>query len=261
MLKKSEVKRIIEELEGLDCSEREALIYIQSLQSGPATIQELSNRLGHNRVTVHSAVEQLIKKGIVFETRKGKKRLIVAEDPNVFARLLGKKETELKFLRQNIAEITSLLGQIKPPDSHTPSVEFYEDVDGFKRMLERTLEAKTEFLAIINAGLFSDLVGHPYLLDYFSRRSKHKIYSRLVFPDVEWARVITRRAKEFKVQVRILHDYNWPSGIFSWDNCLSIKSLTHNRLTCTILENPDIASFSRSVLFEIVWAQAKPVRL
>ena len=157
--------------------------------------------------------------------------------------------------------VTSILSRLNSSDLHTPSVGFYEDVDGFKRMLEQTLDAKGEFLAIVNAGLFSDLIGHQYLLDYFKRRSEKKIYSRLIFPNVEWARVITSRAKEFKVQVRILPNHVWPSGIFSWNQSLSIKSFTQNRLTCTIIENPDIATFFRTVLFEIVWEQAKPVRV
>ena len=261
MLRKTEVRRIVQELESLDCTEREARIYITSVQRGPSTVQELAARLDQNRVTVHSAVQQLIKKGFVFETRKGKRRLIVAEDPSVFDRLVERRENELRLLRQNLASITQMLSRAQVADSHTPSVEFYEDTDGFTRMLERTLEAKGEFLAIVNAELFSDLVGHSYLLDYFSRRSERKIYSRLIFPDVEWARVITRRAKEFKVQVRILPKHIWPSGIFSWNDCLSIKSFTHNRITCTIIENSDIATFFRTVLFEIVWQQALPVRV
>ena len=261
MIKKSEIKQIVRELEALDCTEREVHIYIQALQSGPSTVQELSNRLGQNRVTVHSAIEQLLKKGILFESRRGKKRLLTAEDPSVFDTIIQKKENELKVTRENISVVTSFLKNIQPADSHTPSVEFYEDVDGFKRMLERTLEAKGEFLAIVNAGLFSELVGQDYLLDYFARRGKKKIYSRLIFPEVEWGRVVARRAKEFKIQVRTLPEHTWPSGIFSWNNCLSIKSLTHNRITCTIIENPDIATFFRTVLFEIIWQQAKPIRL
>lgn len=261
MLKKSDKKRILQELQHLGHTERESLIYLTALQSGPSTVQELSHRLGENRVTVHSAIEQLIKDGVLFESRKGKKRLVVAHDPSVFDQILGAKEKELELQRESMKPITKLLQSIQASERYTPSVEFYEEVDGFKRMLERTLEARGEFLAIVNAGLFSDLVGHKYLLDYFSRRSKKKIYSRLVFPNVEWANVITRRAKEFKVQVRILPDYLWPSGIFSWNNCLSIKSLTENHLTCTIIENPDIATFFRTVLFEIVWQQAEPVRL
>ena len=261
MLRTSEKSRILSELQALGHTEREALTYITALQSGPSTVQELSHRLGENRVTIHSAVEQLIKEGILYETRRGRKRLVVAHDPTIFDQIITTKEKELELQRESMKPITKLLQSIQATDRHTPSVEFYEDVDGFKRMLERTLEARGEFLAIVNAGLFSDLVGHSYLLDYFSRRSKKKIFSRLVFPDVEWAKVITRRAKEFKVQVRILPEHVWPSGIFSWNNCLSIKSLTQNRLTCTIIENPDIATFFRSVLFEIVWQQARPVRL
>ncbi len=261
MLKKSDIHKVTAQLRHIDFTEREAKTYLQALQTGPSTVQELSRRLGENRVTIHSAVQQLIKRGVLFETRRGRKRLIVAEEPRVFEDIITQKEKSLALQRKSMQQLSNFLNKVSPPDSHTPGVEFYEDVDGFKRMLERTLDARGEFLAIINAGLFSDLVGHNYLLDYFTRRSNKKIYSRLIFPDVDWARTITKRAKEFKVQVRILPDHMWPSGIFSWNNCLSLKSFTHNRITCTILENQDIATFFREVIFEIIWEQAKPVRL
>ena len=110
--------------------------------------------------------------------------------------------------------------------------------------------------------MFSEHVGQDYLLDYFSRRSKKGVHSRLIFPPVEFAKKVVPRSKEFKIQARRINTkIAWKSAINSWDNCVSLMSFTHNRLTCTIIENPDIAWFFRNILFEMIWQQAEPIRL
>ena len=83
MLTKLEKVAVITQLLQLGLTNRESALYIQSLQAGPSTVQELASQLEENRVTIHSAAQQLLKKGLLFETRKGKKRFIVAEDPEI----------------------------------------------------------------------------------------------------------------------------------------------------------------------------------
>ena len=69
------------------------------------------------------------------------------------------------------------------------------------------------------------------------------------------------RAKEYKIQSRILDTGDeWKFGIISWNNCLSIKSFSQGKVSCTIVENHDISDFFRKVLFEKIWAQAEPRR-
>ncbi|MCB0317569.1 MAG: HTH domain-containing protein [Bdellovibrionales bacterium] len=262
MLKKSTKKELLDSLRLFNCTDLEAEIYLESYQSGPASVQELARKLECNRVTVHSAIEQLINQGFLFETKKGKKRLIVAESPTNFERLVEARKKELFDLEQGFQRLNDVLSAVMPPDGHLPAIEFYEDSSGFKRLLERTLNAKNDFLSIINVDMFSEHVGQDYLLDYFSRRSKKGVHSRLIFPPVEFAKKVVPRSKEFKIQARRINTkIAWKSAINSWDNCVSLMSFTHNRLTCTIIENPDIAWFFRNILFEMIWQQAEPIRL
>ena len=99
MLSQAQLQYIEQQLAQFDCNEREAQIYVESLQMGPASIQEISRSLDQNRVTIHSATEQLIKKGLLFETRKGKRRLVTAAEPESLVRLVQKKQNELNVLQ------------------------------------------------------------------------------------------------------------------------------------------------------------------
>ena len=81
--------------------------------------------------------------------------------------------------------------------------------------------------------------------------------------DIEekFGREIVSKSREYKIQIRVLPDnLTWRAGIFSWNDCIGIQSLTEQRLTCTVLENRDIADFYRNIIFELIWQQARPLK-
>lgn len=252
--------RVAALLKQFGCNQREAEIFLHCLQAGPSAIQEIARKLKQNRVTVHSSVQQLISKGFLYETRKGKKRLIVAEDPEVLERLIQKKENELKLLKDNLDFVMGSLVSMQNSDASVPTVKLYEGVDGFKKMLEETLTTKGDVFVFTYVDLFSELLDPDYLEDYFVRRAKKNIYTRLIFPPCDFAYRVNKKAKEYKIQVRLLPaNFRWKSGFFSWDESVSLKSFTEGTLTCTIIKNRDIAEFIQNVIFELCWQVAEPI--
>ena len=262
MLSQAEQQFIAQQLALYDCTSREIEIYLAALQAGPQSVQRLAQQLGQNRITVHSAVAQLLKKGLLRETRRGKRRLIAAEAPDSLFRLLQVKENELANARANMGYVVGLLRRLHREEQESPNVVFYEGVDGFKRMLEMTLAAKNEFLAIINVQTFSQHLTPDYLEDFFQRRANRGIHSRLIFPEkATFAEKVLKKSKEYKIQVRLLPtSFDWRSGFISWNNCISLKSFTTTSISCTIVENDDIVSFYRNVLFEVLWNTGRAVK-
>lgn len=261
MLNTSETRRVTEQLKSLGCTPREAQIYMECLRMGPASVQEIARRLKQNRITVHSAVQQLIEKELLFETRRGKRRFIVADEPVALFRLLQKKEEEISLSRENLKFITPLLASLQSVDQSLPTVRFFEGVSGFKRMLEETLSARGEVFVFSFVDLFSRLVGTEYLERHFKQRAAKNIHARLIFPECTIADRLNRKAREYKIQVRFLpKTFVWQSGIFSWNDCIALTSYTEQKLTCTIIENRDIAHFYRSIIFEMCWNQAQTTK-
>ncbi len=260
MLNRLEFNRIVAQLKNLGCTETEASIYLKALQIGPSTIQEISHQLNIHRVTVYSAVEHLVQKGILYETRKEKKRLVVAEKPDIFHSIVQTRISELRLLEKNLDYTTGLLESLALRDRSIPSIRLYEDISGFKKMLEEHLKSKNEVLVINYISLWADLIGADYLEDYFIRRSAKGVHTRLIFPPSDFGTRVNRKSKEYKIQIRVLpEDMKWRSAVVCWDDNLAISSLTEGKLTCTIIENKDIAHFFRTILFELCWKQAKPI--
>jgi len=241
------------------CNSRESTIYLKLLEVGPTSIQELSRALKQNRVTVHSAVEQLISKGFIYESRRGKRRVIGAEEPLVLSNLIAKKENDLSILKSNIGDLIRLLSSIRRPESSAPTIKFYEGKEGFKKMLEETLEARDGVLVITYVDLFAHWLTPTYLENYFKRRSDRGIHTKLIYPPSTFGDRVKKKSREYKIEIRTLPpELEWRAGVFSWNDSIGIQSLTENRLTCTIIENRDIAHFWRSVVYPLMWRAAKP---
>jgi sugar-specific transcriptional regulator TrmB len=256
----AERERVIRVLEQLGCSATEAVIYLHSLQSGPSSVQDIARSVRLNRVTVHSAVEQLLHKGFLFESRKGKRRLIAAETPDILSRILRKKEQELQLLQPGVDIAQVLLSSVRRADQSVPTVKFYEGVDGLKRMLEETLVAKGEVLVFTYVDLFSQLLQPAYLEKYYKRRAAKGISTRLIFPLEAFGKRVSTYASKYKMQVRFLPaGVQWKSGIFSWNDTIAIQSFTEGKVTCTIIENEDIAHFYRTIIYPLCWEQARPL--
>lgn len=261
VLSRSDVRQIEHLLQLFGCNQREASIYLQALILGPTTVQALSKSLKQNRITVHSATEQLIEKGFCYETRKGKRRLLVAEDPNVLHRLLQKKENELTVLKENVNHFSTLISSLQTLSLGVPVVKFYEGKDGFRNMLEETLTATSEVLVFTDVDLFARAISAEYLENYFVRRAAKNIHTRLIYPPSKFGDSIVKRSAQYKIQIRVLKSISpWRAGIFSWNNSLGIQSLTEGKLTCTIMENKDIAYFWREVIFPMMWNNTIPLR-
>jgi len=170
-------KIIATAMEQFGCNERESAVYLQVLQMGASSVQQIARRLQSNRITVHSAIEQLIEKGLLFESLDGVRRKIEAQPPSIFARLAAEKALSIKTLEHSADELQKLLSQIIPKNVGAQKLELYEGIDSYKRMLMRTLEAKGEFLAVINTQLFTELLGRSFLLN-FLRNDLKKEFTR-----------------------------------------------------------------------------------
>lgn len=260
MLLDSQKLRIVSVLKQFNCNEREASIYLQCLGMGPASIQQIARLEGANRFTVHSAVQQLLKKGLLTETMLGKRRLIVAEEPTILSVLLEQRKGDLDALQVNVEYVEKILSSLRVADSGRPAVRYYEGIDGFKKMLAESLAAKGEVLVFSYVDLLARLLGPEYLEGYFRKRAAKGIHTRLIFPPCRFVDQVQSKAKEYKITIRLLPaHFVWQSGTFLWNDNFAILSYTQQKLTCTILENKDIADYFRRVNFELCWQQARPV--
>ncbi len=134
-----------EELQKLGLNEHEAKVYLAALSLGAASANQLANITEIKRPTVYLALENLVKKGIVFETFVEKKRLFQAEKPEKLDKLtkrMRRKTVEAELLLESI-----MPGLIKLPKIYNeePQVTFYFGFEGMKNVMLDVAACKTSW--------------------------------------------------------------------------------------------------------------------
>lgn len=260
MITNSDQLRIIAFLKRFGCNSSETLTYIEALTSGTTSIQELSRKLKQNRVSVYYSVQQLIEKGFLFEIRKGKKRFIAAESPDILLKIIKERHTELKSLETDVEYIFQLLNAIPVIKHEITVLKLYEETEGFKKMLEESLQAQGEIIVFSNTLIFSTILEEEYYENYFVRKAALGIKSRIIYSPCAFANKINGKKDKYKIDLWILsQNQGSESGFYLWDNTLAIQSLKENKRSCTMIENKDIAHFFRENIFNPFWEQAKPI--
>jgi predicted ABC-type ATPase len=139
-------------------------------------------------------------------------------------------------------------------------VKLYEEAEGFKKMLEESLQAKNEIVIFNNTMIFTKMLGEAFYENYFERKAALGIKSRIIYPPCAFADKINAKKDRYKTDLRILsQNLGSEAGFYLWDNTVAIKSLKENKVSCTIIENKDIANFFRNNIFNHFWEEAKPI--
>jgi len=82
------MKALLRELEKLGLSDKEAAVYLASLELGPSPVQVISRKAEVNRATTYVMIEVLLQKGLMSTFDKGKKTMYTAEKPERLHRIV-----------------------------------------------------------------------------------------------------------------------------------------------------------------------------
>jgi sugar-specific transcriptional regulator TrmB len=109
-------------------SEKEAIIYETLLEKDSLNILKLSHSCGINRPALYCIIPKMINKGLIIETKKGKRTEYVACSPN-------KLEQLAKNAQQEIESIVNNLNNEYSKKQISPKIEMYYGRQGIGRVL------------------------------------------------------------------------------------------------------------------------------
>ena len=158
-----EIKEILEEL-GL--GKTKADVYLAALEVGSGTAEVIGKQAGIPRTTAHEVLQQLLSKGLVSLTQKGRRNIYTAESPKRLQIMLQEQERKL------VSVLPELLS-IHNTSTSRPRVRFYEGSEGIRTVFEDTLESKTKTLsAILSIKDIDKVAGARWFANYTARRIK-----------------------------------------------------------------------------------------
>jgi len=242
-----------EQLQFLGLNEKEAKIYLASLELGLTSVQNIAKKAQIKRSTVYEILENLIKQNLITTIPKGKKRYFLAAEPTKLTELISQKQTTLKQILPEL-EALSKVSPVKP------KIRFYEGMEGIKTVYEDTLKEGQEIKAFAS---ITPVYKSPALSDYLTnhyvvQRAAKKIMAKVIAPDSQSAKDYQKRDKAEARQTKLISEKDYPFSveINIYGNKLAIMSFKPNELIGVIIESKEI-SHTMNLIFKFMWGKIK----
>ncbi len=240
------------ELQKLGLSDKEAKVYLSSMELGPTPVQGISKKAGVNRATTYVMIESLIGRGLMSSFEKGKKRFFTAESPLRLLALLRKEEAEIKDKMRNLEEIIPHMNTLLAKVEERPRVRFYEGKEGLKAVQEDFLRTRDKRIeTIYSADYIRQVFTDDERKEYVGKRMEKGIKVRSIYT-FEKGTLVDKTATRCKIPVSKFPLF---CDIIMYGNNVAITSLK-GRLFGIIVESKEFADTMRSI-FELSWEAAE----
>lgn len=242
--------RLQQTLKKIGLEEKEAKVYLAALELGPTNIQNLAKKSAVKRSTVYEMIKNLKRMGLISETTKGKRKLMIASEPENIKKSIAEKG---KLLAQILPQLKSIsnIGFTKP------KIMFFEGKEGIKEIYRDTLKAKSKTaLWISPIQDIVETVGEDFLINYIDERVKQGIWIKSLH--VSSKKVPTYKYLDPKTYEKTLRqvrftseDIDIPNTIAIYDNKVAVMSSKKEGFGF-IIESEDYTQTMKT-LYEVMW--------
>lgn len=226
--------------------DKEARVYLATLELGKASILRIAEQSKVKRSTVYEIIPILEKRGMITKTKDGKKNIYVAESPKTVLALL--KEREARF-QEAMPEMMSIYNA----QENKPKVFFYEGKDEVQNMYMDTIrEGKPIFnyTSIINLYQFLD---ESWVRDYIKQRTAARVKTRIIAVDSPEAREWAKNAQGELRQIKLIkaERVNFSADVQIYGNKVIITTYKKN-IFGLMIEDDNVAALQK-MAFELMW--------
>lgn len=241
---------IQKDIQSLGLNEKEAKVYLASLELGQATVQKISAKAGIKRPTTYFIIEGLMERGLMSSYYQGKKQFFMAEMPERILDLIAKERKDLDLREEQFKRLLPELQSINNRNKDKPVVKYYEGKDGVLTMaLEHMKSSKgQEFYSVFSRDIVERFITPDELLNLRKERIANKLTTKTIYSrekgdmiGIENANLVRLPAEEFPVTCDIAF----------YEDKVRIASF-RDRMMGVVIEDKEIAQSFRAI-FELAW--------
>jgi len=246
---------MLQEIQNLGLSEKEAKVYLAALEIGRATADQLAKHAKIVRPTTYLQIKSLMDKGLMSTYEEGKKTYFAPESPELLKRLLARQKDSITTKETELTRLLPELLQQFGSAGERPVVRFFPGKEGIASVREEVLTTKEKKMYVLySPEKLSRLFGEKYLDDYSERRKVLGIHSQAIYT---YKQNFNPAVLNELTERKVFESGTLPLSIdiFIFDNKVALFSL-EQALFALIIESEQIASSMKHV-FNFLWNQAK----
>lgn len=239
-------------LEKLGLSQKEARLYLISLETGPATISKLAHKSGVKRGTIYEFLDEMIEKGLLEVIISGKRRLYRGLEPQKLKKIIDRQRDIL----DNLVPDLSLLMLNNP---QKPRIKFYEGKEGLLLAYNEILDLPdgSEVLGYATFEGIYKIFSEKAIGNYIQKRINNKIKQKLIMPTDKYAQShVEDDKKELRETILIPRkQFFITNEINIYQDKVSIMSLGEEKIA-VVMESKQIADTQRAI-FNLLWSNLR----
>lgn len=242
------------QLENIGLQEKEAKVYLATLELGQATVQQIAAKADVKRPTAYFIIEGLMSQGLLASFTRGKRQYFTAENPE---RLLDLLDEERRLIDARSERLHDLLPQLKSLNNRhadKPVVRYYEGKEGVMAMInEHTRRARGQSLyAAYSRDTVEEVFGTEALQKMREDRVRNGITTRRLYthsqgdmPGITSVEALRLPEEEFPMSC----------DIAIYEDMVRVASL-RDRIIGVVIEDREIARSFRAI-YELAWKWVK----
>lgn len=232
-------------------TEKEILSYLTLLEKGGSSIQDISRYVGINRVTIYAAIDELKEKGLVSESKKGKRKLFVAESPEGIRNILDQRKEQVEAEEKILDNL--ILPTLKAIDVHQekkPQIKFFEGLSGINKVYDDYVLASKNVIGYGSYDPVMKVSSWEAERKYINEIEKKKIFFKGILEDTPINHKFNKLSKG------IVHNKFLPQGAKVSADILvfgsTVALISYDKMAVTLIKDESIAGSIKTCL-EFMW--------
>jgi len=248
---------LINELQKLGLSDKEAKVYLATLELAQSSVQQIADKAGVNRTTTYVVLESLIKRGLCSTYEQDKKTVYIAANPDTLESVFEIQKKEIEEKKKNFNKVLPDLQLIYNRQDNKPVIRFFEGIAGFLNSVsefykEKDIKDGGDVRMIYNKDMLNSLFGEDERNKYRDVRLNKKIKSKVLYNYKDGSISSTLDGQRIKIS-----NVKFPIScdIAIYGNNVRISSLGKNP-SSVLLKDEEIAKTLKSI-FDLAWERAQ----
>jgi len=236
-------------LQNYGLSEKEARVYLTTLELGTSIASTIARRAELNRATTYTLLEDLKRDGIVNETTKEWVKYYSVISPDI---LLKQLEQKYESFKEKVPELLAMAEKF----GNKPKIQFFEWWAGMKKMYNDLLTSTTEPIC---AFLWLEVIDKKFLeylyKEFLPQRIKLKIKAKVIShtgeTNKEYKSVDKKSFKETKLIKDLDFILHHEINIYG-DNRVAIAMFSDEEMSAIIIHSKKFHDTMLSI-FNFIW--------
>ncbi|MFM2357395.1 MAG: hypothetical protein RJA61_132 [Candidatus Parcubacteria bacterium] len=246
------VKNLVE----FGLSEKEALVYISTLELELAGVNDIALKAGINRSSTYVVLESLKKKGLVGISDDKKVQKYVATPPEVLIQSVESRAKKQEEIKENLMKIVPELKALHKDTKEKPKVRVFEGEKGFMSAMGDMLNNKEKIMRVASSTQKLVEMMPEFIEEYSRMRISLEIKFIGILPDTLFSkRFVTDNPKFCKIAYIPKDKYIFPADMAIYDNKIGYMFSRGKKMTTIIIDSSEIAEVMKGI-FDMAVEQA-----